>query len=76
VTLLGQPTAGSTVGYLFHTRNFSPASLNITAQAVPEPSTVALIAGFLCVTGWLRFVRRKSNSTMKKLLRIHGRRAI
>jgi hypothetical protein len=48
VTLLGQPAAGSTVGYLFNTRNLDPAYLNVTAQAVPEPSTAALIAGFLC----------------------------
>jgi hypothetical protein len=60
VTLLGQPTAGSTVGYLFNTRNSSPAILNVTAEAVPEPSTVAVIASILCVTGGLRFYKRKN----------------
>ena len=60
VTLLGQPTAGSTVGYLSNTRNFNPAFLNVTAEAVPEPSTGALLVGLLCVTGGSRFYRREN----------------
>ena len=59
VTLLGQPTAGSTVGYLSNTRNFDPAFLNVTAEAVPEPSTMALLVGLLCAAGGSRFYRRE-----------------
>ena len=46
VTLFGQPTAGSTVGYLFNTLNNSPAVLNVTADVtpVPEPAVLALVA--------------------------------
>jgi hypothetical protein len=50
LTLLGQPAPDSTVGYLINTRNLDPALLNVTAVAVPEPSSVALMVGFLCVT--------------------------
>ena len=39
VTLLGQPTTGSTVGYLFNTLGSNPGYLNVTVEAVPEPST-------------------------------------
>ena len=60
VTLLGQPTGGSTVGYLFNTLSSNPAYLNVTADrtaAVPEPSTMAMalvvsgLAGFVAVRG-------------------------
>lgn len=49
VTILGQPTTGSTVGYLFNTALLNGGYLNVTVQAVPEPSSVGLIAGLLCV---------------------------
>ena len=49
VTILGQPTSGSTVGYLFNTALVNGGYLNVTVQAVPEPSAVGLIAGLLCV---------------------------
>lgn len=51
VTILGQPTAGSTVGYLFNTLNFDPGYLNVTAEAVPEPATFALVATIALVFG-------------------------
>ena len=60
VTLLGQPTTGSAVGYLFNTLTSNPGYLNVTVEAVAEPSTVALIAGFLCVTGCSRFCNREN----------------
>ena len=47
VTIFGQPTAGSTVGYLFNTLNNNPAVLNITANVGPEPSAMAMIASSL-----------------------------
>jgi hypothetical protein len=43
VTIFGQPTAGSTVGYLFNQAMANPGYLNVTATAVPEPRTIALI---------------------------------
>ncbi len=62
VTLLGQPTTGSTVGYLFNTQSLNPAYVNVTAEAVPEPATVALIAGVLCLIGVSRVYRREGKS--------------
>lgn len=59
VTILGQPTTDSTVGYLFNTLTANPGYLNVTVETVPEPSTVALIVGFLCLTGRSRFYRRE-----------------
>jgi hypothetical protein len=59
VTILGQPAAGSTVGYLFNTLANNPGYLNVTVEAVPEPSTTALTAAFLCIIGYSRFSRRK-----------------
>jgi hypothetical protein len=48
VTIFGQPTAGSTVGYLFNTASQgNPAVLNVTVAAVPEPGTMALMASAL-----------------------------
>jgi hypothetical protein len=58
LTLLGQPTTDSTVGYLMNTRNLDPALLNVTAVAVPEPSIAALILGFLYLTQGSRFCRQ------------------
>lgn len=49
LTLLGQPTAGSTVGYLINARGLDPALLNITAVAVPEPTSASVLLGFLLV---------------------------
>lgn len=58
VTLLGQPVAGSTASYLFNSRSLNPGFLSVTAEAVPEPPSAALLAGFLCVAGSLKFFRR------------------
>jgi hypothetical protein len=58
LTILGQPTAGSTVGYLFNSQLVNAAYLNVTVQAVPEPSTTGLITGLLCVAAGLRSCRR------------------
>lgn len=62
VTLFGQPTAGSTVGYLFNTFPSNPGSLNVTVQAVPEPSTLALIASVTGITICWNFRRKKSQA--------------
>jgi hypothetical protein len=58
VTILGQPTANSTVGYLFNALSLNPGVLNVTATAVPEPSTFALIASLICITGCRSFQRK------------------
>ncbi len=60
VTILGQPTSGSTVGYLFNTLTLNPGFLDVTVEPAPEPSTVALVTGFLCAAGCSRFYRRKN----------------
>ena len=60
VTIFGQPTAGSTVGYLFNTLNNSPAVLNVTASVVPEPSVMALVASSL--VGLAAYRRRKNKA--------------
>lgn len=44
LTLLGQPTIGSAVGYLFNTFPGNPGHLDVAVQAVPEPSVWAVIA--------------------------------
>jgi len=61
-TIFGQPTAGSTVGYLFNTLNNSPAYLNVTADFtsdVPEPAPFALMVAGLA---GLAVVRRAKKS--------------
>jgi hypothetical protein len=58
VTILGQPTASSTVGYLFNTSLVNAGYLNVTVEAVPEPSATRLITGILCVIAGIRFCRR------------------
>ena len=60
VTILGQPTVGSTVGYLINTSPLRPGFLNVTAEAVPEPATFRLLAFALGITRGLRlFCGRK-----------------
>jgi hypothetical protein len=54
VTIFGQPTAGSTVGYLFNTLNNNPAVLNVTVTEVPEPSAMAMIVSGLVGLGAIR----------------------
>ena len=49
VTVLGQPTAGSTIGYLFNTQKLNPGYWNVTAEPVPEPSILALVTAFICM---------------------------
>jgi len=49
VTIFGQPTAGSTVGYLFNTLLTSPAYLNVTVEEVPEPSSPAIVFAVSCL---------------------------
>jgi hypothetical protein len=58
VTIFGQPTADSTVGYLFNTLSVDPGYLNVTATAVPEPSTGALITSLICIMGGGFFSKR------------------
>jgi len=62
VTIMGQPTPGSTVGYLFNTLTVDPGYLNVSVMAVPEPSTPVLIAGFACVAACLRRRYAKTGS--------------
>jgi len=74
VTILGQPTADSTVAYLFNTLNFDPGYLNVTATAVPEPSAAMLIAAFMCVIGGRFFivVRQHDNTEWDQVARRSG----
>jgi hypothetical protein len=59
VTIFGQPTAGSTVGYLFNTSTQgNPPVLNVTVEQVPEPGTAALL---VCGLAGLATVRRWKN---------------
>jgi len=58
ITLFGQPTADSTVGYLFNTLKLNPGYLNVTVTAVPEPSIHALVACLILVTS-RRFISKK-----------------
>ncbi len=45
VTILGQPTADSTVGYLINTRGLNGAELNITVDSVPDAGNGAIMLG-------------------------------
>jgi hypothetical protein len=67
VTIFGQPTSGSAVGYLFNTLNNNPAYLNVTADAItpaPEPETGSMIlagagAAFLWLLWRSRFAKKR-----------------
>lgn len=60
ISILGQSTANSTVGYLFNTVNLNPAFLNVTVTAVPEPSRLSLPGALILVLlRRARSVRRK-----------------
>ena len=58
VTILGQPTSGSTVGYLFNTLNGNAGYLDVTVAPVPEPATTVLATCFLCIVGFIGLFRR------------------
>lgn len=61
VTIFGQPTSGSTVGYEFNTAGQgNPAILNVTAEVVPEPTSMVLMVS--SVLGWMAIHRRKNCS--------------
>jgi hypothetical protein len=48
VTIFGQPTASSTVGYLFNTlKQGNPAVLDVTVEELPEPGTMGLMVSGL-----------------------------
>jgi len=58
VSILGQPTTNSTIGYLFNTLNNGPAYLNVTADVVPEPSTSFMALAGAGMMGALRFRKK------------------
>ncbi len=58
ITIFGQPTADSTVGYLFNTLKLNPGYLNVTVTAVPEPSIHALAASLLFVASRRLFSKK------------------
>lgn len=58
VTILGQPTTGSTVGYLFNTLTLNPGYLNVTVTAVPEPVSLGLVTGLLGIAAVSGLYRR------------------
>jgi PEP-CTERM motif len=64
VSLYLTATAGSTVGFTFNSHEFGTASqrpvLQLTAVAIPEPTTAALIGLSLAALVALRYTRRKS----------------
>jgi len=55
ITILGQPTAGSTVAYLFNTLALNPGFLNVNVEAVPEPSSGTLLISFMCLARCVKF---------------------
>lgn len=54
VTIFGQPTAGSTVGYLFNQQTLAASYLNVTVVQLPEPCPAFLLAGGLMTLGAIR----------------------
>jgi hypothetical protein len=54
LTIFGQPTSGSTVGYLFNTPLMNGAVLSATATALPEPSTIVMMVSGLIGLGAIR----------------------
>ncbi len=57
VSIFGDPTSGSSVGYLFNTiKQNNPAVLSVTAEAVPEPGKLTLLvsglAGLAAARRW------------------------
>ncbi|PWU08565.1 MAG: hypothetical protein C5B50_29405 [Verrucomicrobia bacterium] len=62
ITIFGQPTSGSTVGYLYNTRLTNPAQLNVTAQAVPEPSFPVSVVAVSCFLLALRATNSRSQT--------------
>ena len=58
ITLLGQPTAGSAVSYLFNSQNSNPPYLNVRASLVPEPSTFTLLASVLSFVIGVKYRRK------------------
>ena len=61
VTILGQPTSGSTVGYLFNSLASNPGFLEVTVEPVPEPSALAIVFGIMAVS-----VLSRSNHCTKR----------
>jgi hypothetical protein len=62
VTIFGAPTAGSTVGYLFNQAGLNGADLIVTANAVPEPASMAsTVVMMLSSFAGFRVLRRLKN---------------
>lgn len=64
ITIFGQPTAGSAVGYLFNTLFFNggAAQLNVTASPVPESATLASTLAMMASSlAGLAAMRRRTN---------------
>ena len=68
ITIFGQPTANSTVGYLFNSGKVTPAFLNVTATVVPEPSIRAFV-GLLLVACWWFSPKKTPNSQREPAVR-------
>jgi hypothetical protein len=59
ITIFGQPTADSAVGYLFNSLKVNPGYLHVTVTTVPEPSTYGLLASLILVTSWRHFSKKR-----------------